>query len=72
MNILQVSDYSSNKNTIQIWHCCELLHRLQMQLGSGVVVAVVKAGGYSSNWTPSLGTSICCRCGPKNTIIINK
>ena len=23
-------------------------------------MAVAKAGGYSSNWTPSLGTSLCC------------
>ena len=26
-------------------------------------MAVVRAG----NWTPSLETSICCRCGPKKT-----
>ena len=25
------------------------------------------ASGYSSNLTPSLGTSICCGCGPKKT-----
>ena len=25
------------------------------------------AGSYSSNWTPSLGTSICRGCGPKKT-----
>jgi len=32
-----------------------------MWLGSrvAVAVAVVQAGDYSSNWTPSLGTSIC-------------
>ena len=34
-----------------------------MQLGSGVSVAVFVAGSCSSDWTPSLGTSICCRCG---------
>ena len=33
----------------QIWQCC----------GCGVGLSC------SSNWTPSLGTSICCRCGPK-------
>ena len=38
-----------------------------MWLGSGVAVAVVKAGSYSSDSTPSLGTSICCECGPKKT-----
>ena len=26
-----------------------------------------QAIGYSSDWTPSLGTSICCRCDPKKT-----
>ena len=30
-------------------------------------MAVVKAGGYSFNSTPSLGASICRRCGPKKT-----
>ena len=35
-----------------------------MWLGSGVAVAVVEAGGYSYNWTPNLGASICCGCGP--------
>ena len=30
-------------------------------------MAVVKAGSHSSDLTPSLGTSICCRCGPKKT-----
>ena len=36
-----------------------------MRLGSSVAVAVVKAGSYSCNSTPSLGTSICCGHGPK-------
>ena len=31
-----------------------------------VAVAVAQAGGYGSDWTPSLGTSICCRSGPRN------
>ena len=44
----------------------------QMWLGSCVTtaVAMVLANGYSSNWTPSLGTSICLRCSqicPKKT-----
>ena len=38
-----------------------------MQLGSGIAVAVVWAGSYSSDLTPSLGTSICRECGPKKT-----
>ena len=33
--------------------------------GSGVAVAVVRVGSYSSDQTPSLGTSICRGCGPK-------
>ena len=36
-----------------------------MQLGSGVAVAGVEAGSYSSDVTPSLGTSIGPRCGTK-------
>ena len=39
-----------------------------MQLGSRVAVAVVQASGYSSDSTPSLGTSMCPGCGPKKTI----
>jgi len=37
-----------------------------MWLGSGVAVAVVEARGYSSDSTPTLGTS-CCECSPKKT-----
>ena len=48
---------------LRIWHCCELWCRFQTWLGSLIAVAV--AGSYSSNWTPSLGTSICHRCSPK-------
>ena len=36
-----------------------------MLLGSDITVAVVWAGNCSSDSTPSLGTSICSRCGPK-------
>ena len=32
---------------------------------SQVAVAVAQACGYSSNWTPSLRTSMCHGCGPK-------
>ena len=48
-----------------IWRCCELRCRSQTQLGSQVAVAVVQAGGCSSDSTPSLGPSTCLRCGPK-------
>ena len=43
--------------------CChELWCRSQAWLRSGIAVSVV--GSYSSSLTPSLGTSICRRCGP--------
>ena len=57
----------SGLSGLRIWYCSELWCSLQMRLGSGVVMAVVQAGGYSSNLTPSLRISVCCRCGPKKT-----
>ena len=50
---------------LRIQHCCELWCRLQMRFGSRVAVAVPCS--CSSNLTPSLGTSICHRHGPKKT-----
>ena len=46
--------------------------RSQMQLSSGIAVAVVQVNSYSSDLAPSLGTSICCRRGPptKEKILI--
>ena len=38
-----------------------------MRLGSRVAVALAEAGGYSSDSTPRLGTSICCGSGPRNS-----
>ena len=52
---------------LRIWCCHELWCRLQTQLGSCVAVTVVYASSFSSDWTPSLGTSICSRCSPKKT-----
>ena len=46
---------------------------MQARLGSPAAVAVAEAGGYNSNSTPSLETSICRESGPRNgkkTIII--
>ena len=42
-------------------------YRSQTWLGSGIAVAVAVAvvGSCCSDWTPSLGTSICHRCGCK-------
>ena len=34
--------------------------------------AMAVAGSCSSNWTPSLGTSICSRCDPKKQKQTNK
>ena len=50
---------------LRIQRCRELWCRLQTWLGSGVAVAVEKAGSYSSHSIPSLGTSMCHRYGPK-------
>ena len=36
-----------------------------MQLESGVAMAMAQADSYSSDLTPSLGTSICHGWGPK-------
>ena len=45
--------------------CHELWCRLQTRLGSQVAVALVQAGSYSSDSTPSLGTSKCRSSGPR-------
>ena len=50
---------------LRIWHCCELWCRLQMQLGSHVAVALAQVGSYSSDCTPSLGTSTCRGSDPR-------
>ena len=54
-------------STQWVQNCHELWYRLQAQLGSGIAMAmaVAYADSYNSDSTPSLGTSICGRCGPK-------
>ena len=52
-------------NGLRTRRCCEPWCKSQTWLGSGIAVAVVYAGGYNSNWTPSLGTSICRGCSPR-------
>ena len=52
---------------LRIRCCHELGCRSQVQLGSRVAVALAQAGGYSSDSTPRLGTSICRGYGPKKT-----
>ena len=50
---------------LRIRSCYELWCRSQTWLGSQVTVAMAQAYSYSSDSTPSLGTSICFECGPK-------
>ena len=52
---------------VLFWH--ELHWRLQMWLRAHISVAVTYASNYSSSLysSPSLGTSIYLRCGPKKT-----
>ena len=50
--------------------CCQGLQpRSQMQLGSGITVALVQPRSCGSDSTPSLGTSICHGCSPKKSQI---
>ena len=56
---------------LRIWCCHEQWCRLQMWLRSRIVVAVAWAGSCSSDSTPSLGTSICCRRGPKKRYFLS-
>ena len=50
---------------LRIQRCGETWCRSWNWLGSGTAVAVAQAGSFSSDSTPSLGSSICRRCGPK-------
>ena len=50
---------------LRIWCWHKQWCRSQTQLRSDVAVAVVEASSCSSEWTPSLGTSICHGCGPE-------
>ena len=50
---------------LRIQHCREVWYRSQMWFGSHVAVAVAQTSSCSSDSTPSLGTSLCRRCGPK-------
>ena len=52
---------------LRIQRCYKLWCRSQARPRSGIAVAVSQAGSYSSNWTPSLGASIRCRCSPEKT-----
>ena len=62
-----VVESQASLSGLRIRHCCELWCSSQTRLGSHIAVAVVWASSCSSSWTPSLGTSMCCGCGPKKT-----
>ena len=49
----------------RIQRCRELWCWSKTRLGSRVAVAMALAGSYSSDSTPSLGTSMLYVCGPK-------
>ena len=57
------SPASLSGSRIPLYH--EPWCRPQTQLESQVSVAVAQASSCSSNLTPRLGSSICCRCSPK-------
>ena len=44
---------------LRIRRCCELWHRLQMRIRSGIAVAVVYAGAATSDLAPNLGPPSC-------------
>ena len=62
---LQIHRSLASISGLRIQCCSELWRRSQTWLGSGVAVAVASASSCSSKSTPSLGTSICHKCGPK-------
>ena len=54
---MQIQSLASLLSGLRIWRCCKLQLRSQIQLRSGIAVAVAVAGGYCSDLTPSLETS---------------
>ena len=57
----------ASPSALRIQHYSELWCRSQMHLGSCISVALVKADNYSFDSVPSLGISMCHRCGSKKT-----
>ena len=63
MNLTSIHEEAGSIPGLAHW-ISELWCRSQMQLGYGVAVTVTQASSYSSDSTPSLGSSICQGCGP--------
>ena len=61
----EVTGSMASLTGLRIQHCYELWCESQTRLGSATAVALAEAGSCSSDWTPSLGTSICRKCGPE-------
>ena len=64
-NLTRIPEDVASLSGLRIRYCRELWYRSQTWLGSSVAVAVAVVSSCGSNSTPSLGISICCRCGPK-------
>ena len=54
----------ASRSGLRIQHGHKLWLRPQMGLRSRAAVAGASASNCSSDWTPNLGTSLCCRCAP--------
>ena len=57
--------YLALLNGLKIQRCRELWCTSQIWLRSRIDMALAQTGCYSSNWTPSLGTSICHGYSPR-------
>ena len=67
MNTTSIHEDTGLIPSLKQWAKDQLWCRLQTRLGFGIAMTVVYANSYSSDLTPSLGTSICHRCGPRKT-----
>ena len=76
MNLTSIHENVALISGLSIRRCCEMQCRSQTWLGFcvAVAVAVAMAGSFSSDSTPSLGSSKRCKCSPEkkkeNTVSI--